>query len=237
MTAFALEVDFLKLPTTPLSQLVFVIVFVLIAIVIIAIITQLFSHQVDRKWPATEPLDATELLWGEMSGYVQSTFKGLDLDVGKRLADQMVETKVPAGTMIVRQGDPATAFYVLKKGKAEVLQRDAAGVDRPVREYDEGASFGEVAILKRTTRTASVRAVTDCVLLQLDAADYVAAAAVSAFHGDDLFALVDDYLAQDRAREMATVGAAAGGGGGGAAAAGAAGAAAAGAWATGLPWP
>ncbi|MDQ1394983.1 MAG: cAMP-dependent protein kinase regulator, partial [Acidimicrobiaceae bacterium] len=190
VTLLAVNVDFLKLSSTPLQLLLVILAFVVVFGLVILFVTQLFGHQVDRKWPATEPLDATELLWGEMGGYVQGAFKGLDLDVSKSLISQMTERKVPAGAMIVSQGDPATHFYVLKKGTAEVLQRDASGRDNVIRQYGEGASFGEVAILQRSTRTASVRAVGECVLLELPAADYVAAAAVSAFHGNDLFAVV-----------------------------------------------
>ena len=52
-----------------------------------------------------------------MGGYVQGAFKGVDLDVSKSIMSQMEETKVQAGTVIVSQGDPATHFYVLKKGQ------------------------------------------------------------------------------------------------------------------------
>src|SRR4051794_26940376 len=206
----AIDVDLVKVASTPLAMLIVVVVFVVVLVLLIMFVTQLFSHAVDRRWPANEPLDPTELLWGEMGGYVQGAFKGVDLDVSKSIMSQMEETKVPAGTVIVSQGDPATHFYVLKKGAAEVLQRNAAGVDEVIRQYKEGDSFGEVAILKRTTRTATIRAVSDCVLLQLPAADYVAAAAVSAFHGNDLFAVVDQYLAADRERSLVGVGARAG---------------------------
>jgi CRP-like cAMP-binding protein len=52
---------------------------------------------------------------------------------------------------VVREGDPADAFYVLLSGH---LQAAAGG--RIVRELTEGDGFGEIALLQGGRRTATV---------------------------------------------------------------------------------
>jgi CRP-like cAMP-binding protein len=69
-----------------------------------------------------------------------------------------------------------------------------------IRQHRAGESFGEVAILKRMARTASVKAVTDCVLLELPADEFVSALALSAADESQLFGNVERYLAEDRER-------------------------------------
>jgi CRP-like cAMP-binding protein len=151
-----------------------------------------------------------------MGGYVRKTFRGLDEAVAKDVATQVKEITVPAGTFIIEQDDPATQFYWLKSGEAEVRQRipgpgGAAGEERVIRRYTAGDSFGEVAILKRIARTASVKALTDCVLLELPADEFISALALSAADESQLFNNVERYLAEDRQR--AGRGGSAGGGG------------------------
>lgn len=209
----AIDVDVLQLPTTPLQVLVIgVLLAVLVAVVIMAL-TFAGSPLVDKRWPADEPLDPTEMLWGESGGYIQRHFQGLEVETAKDLATQFVEVKVPAGAYIVEQGDPATHFYVLKEGEAEVIQRvatggsgGAAGLVREdvIRRHGPGDSFGELGILRRTARTASIRAIRDCTVLQLAAEDFVAGAAFSAAEDNELLSRVDRYMREDKDRSAAT---------------------------------
>lgn len=196
----ALQTDFVRLPTTPLEMLVVTLVLSLVGVFVISATAQVLSPMVDKRWPATEPLDPTELLWAEMGNYVQSHFKGLDLDLARDIAAEMTPVKVPAGSAIVEQGEPAAYFYVLKEGQAEVVQQ-VGGAEQKIRSYGEGDSFGEVAILRRSARTATVRAVTDCTVLTLPAADFLAATALSAAEDNPLLVAVDRYVAEDRARQ------------------------------------
>ena len=81
-----------------------------------------------------------------------------------RLADRMVREDVPAGRAIVTEGELTDRFYVLLTGLAAVTQagRGARGVLRP------GETFGEVAPLMRMERTATVTAMTTCVVASCD---------------------------------------------------------------------
>jgi hypothetical protein len=201
MNLLSVDVGFIGLRSTPLQMLVTVTVLVIAAALIVRLVVPLLSGLIDRVWPATRAPSPTELLWGEMGGYVRKTFRGLDEAVAKDVATQIKEVKVPAGSFIVEQDDPPTHFYWLKAGEAEVRQRIGnGGEERVIRQHRAGESFGEVAILKRMARTASVKAVTDCVLLELPADEFVSALALSAADESQLFGNVERYLAEDRER-------------------------------------
>ena len=203
----AIDLDVFNVGSTPLQMLLVVLVLTVIVAVVIILVTQVFSPYLNRRWPPTAPLSPTELLWGEASGHVKRTFRGLDLEEQKDIASQLAERKVSAGAAITSQGDAATAFYLLKSGTAEAVQADATGSERKLREYAEGDSFGEVAILERSPRTATVRALTDCVVLELPAEDFVAAAAQTAAEGNDFTVVARSFLVADRARARVAAGA------------------------------
>jgi len=166
----------------------------------LVLLTTLATPLVDRRWPADEPLDPTEMLWGESGGYIRRHFPGLDVEIGKDINSQFTEVKVPDGEAIVEQGDPATHFYVLKSGAMEVSQRLPDGAERLIRTHGPGDTFGEVGILRRSPRTATIRAAGDAVVLQLPAEEFVAGVAFSAAEGNELLARVNEYLAADAAR-------------------------------------
>jgi hypothetical protein len=195
-----LDVDVVDLPTTPLQVLVTVLLISLVAGAGLLVLSTLGTPLVDRRWPADEPLDPTEMLWGESGGYIKRHFPGLDVEIGKDINSQFTEVKVPAGEAVVEQGDPATHFYVLKSGDVEVSQRLADGSERVIRTHAAGDTFGEVGILRRTPRTATIRAVNDTVVLQLPAEEFVAGVAFSAAEGNELLARVNEYLAADAER-------------------------------------
>jgi ATP-binding cassette subfamily B protein len=81
------------------------------------------------------------------------------------LAQRMRRESVPSGAVLVAEGDPADRFYVLLSGVASVsqAQRGALRVLRP------GEGFGEVALAMGIRRTATVTALTPCVVASCDA--------------------------------------------------------------------
>jgi hypothetical protein len=205
MNLLSVEVEFIGLRSTPLQMLVTMAALVIVVAVIVRLVAPLLSGLIDRAWPPTRAPSPTELLWGEMGGYVRRTFRGLDEAFAKDVATQVKEVSVPAGSFIIEQGEPATHFYWLKTGEAEVLQRipspdGRGGDDQVIRRYGPGDTFGEVAILKRTARTASVKALTDCVVLELPSDEFISALALSAADQSKLFSDVESYLAADRER-------------------------------------
>jgi len=78
---------------------------------------------------------------------------------------------VDAGEVVVRQGDAADRLYVVLSGRLRVLRRDEDGT-RMLRELGGGASLGELALLTGQARSATVEAVRDSMLLELDGATF-----------------------------------------------------------------
>lgn len=72
-----------------------------------------------------------------------------------------------AGDTILRKGEQGHSMYVIATGEVDVLLGD----DRPPITLVHGQFFGELALLEQVTRTATVRARTDCRLLELGADD------------------------------------------------------------------
>jgi predicted MFS family arabinose efflux permease len=86
----------------------------------------------------------------------------LPLPAIEQLARGLEPVRVPAGQAVFRQGDQADRFYVIETGAADVV-----GDGRPVTTLGPGDGFGEIALLRRVRRTATVRAATDLELQAL----------------------------------------------------------------------
>jgi cAMP-dependent protein kinase regulator len=74
----------------------------------------------------------------------------------------------PAGAVLLEQGQPVDALYLLLQGQCSVTHRDPVLGERPLRTMSEGDMFGEIALLLGLNATATVRAETSCLLLHLD---------------------------------------------------------------------
>jgi HlyB family type I secretion system ABC transporter len=77
------------------------------------------------------------------------------------------------GDVIVRQGDPADAFYVLTKGRARALKIKGDGEEIPLAVLKPGDSFGEAALAEGGTRNATVRCSTAVDVLRIDRGDFL----------------------------------------------------------------
>lgn len=73
-----------------------------------------------------------------------------------------------AGETIIREGDPSDALYIIQKGMVEVVVPRGAVPDipgplepQPVVRLGEGQMFGEMGLVDRGRRSATVRALTD----------------------------------------------------------------------------
>lgn len=80
------------------------------------------------------------------------------------LADHVHEERVEPGRIVVTEGEPADAFYIVRSGRLEAI--DATG--RLLHAIIPGEGFGELALLDGTPRTATVRAVETSVVLSID---------------------------------------------------------------------
>jgi CRP-like cAMP-binding protein len=87
------------------------------------------------------------------------------------VADRVMIETHPAGSVIVRQGEPGDKFYVIKSGTLEV-RSEGQGASRALNTLDSGDFFGEIALLTGETRTATVVALTDSELYSLGQEDF-----------------------------------------------------------------
>jgi MFS family permease len=117
-------------------------------------------------WPQLRRLDASTSA-PKLTGLLRGVeiLALLPLPALERLAAALTEVRLPAGAVVIREGEPGDRFYILAEGEVEV----EGNVLRP------GSSFGEIALLRDVPRTATVTTRTDVVLQALDRDDFLSA--------------------------------------------------------------
>ena len=104
-----------------------------------------------------------------------SPFSTLSGERLRRLAARLERLEVPAGEIIIRQGETGEECYLLRSGRVEVLARRAQSRERNLATLGPGSLFGEAALLTDEPRNATVRALEPCTLLALRRTDLVEA--------------------------------------------------------------
>ncbi len=103
------------------------------------------------------------------------------------IVQQLVRVEVPAGDVLIHEGDEGDRFYVIESGRlTATFQGDVLSQMGP------GDPFGEIALLRDVPRTATVTADEDSVLLALDRAAFL-----DAVTGDnEVSSRADDLVAR-----------------------------------------
>ena len=84
--------------------------------------------------------------------------------VVQEVLDQVVWRHLSAGELLFEQGDGADACYFVVAGRLLVSQRAADGTSAPLAELGRGEVVGELGLLDRAPRSATVRALRDTTL-------------------------------------------------------------------------
>jgi MFS family permease len=120
-------------------------------------------------YPALRTIDRdTAARAAEMAPRVQvlerlGMFAAASRPVLERLAAAETDVEFAPGETIVREGDPADTLYVLLEGEVQVSARSqAGGAPRPIRVMTAPNYFGEIGVLERIPRTATVTALDRC---------------------------------------------------------------------------
>jgi MFS superfamily sulfate permease-like transporter/rhodanese-related sulfurtransferase len=101
------------------------------------------------------------------------TLRNIPLERVRMAFERMAERDVEAGDVIVTQGEPGDAYYMILSGEAEVWQTDPFTDDSAlVAVLGDGDAFGEEALIQSGYRNATVKMTTPGRLLVLAKADF-----------------------------------------------------------------
>jgi len=147
-------------PITPVGKLIASVTIVCGLVMIalpVGIIATAFSDQIHRR--------DFVITWSMVARV--PLFNGLDASAIAQIMRLLRAQTANAGDVIVRRGDAARSMYFIATGEVSIdidgRQHTTLGV---------GHFFGEMAILRRARRSATVRATVRTNLLVLDAADF-----------------------------------------------------------------
>ncbi|HTY71064.1 MAG TPA: cyclic nucleotide-binding domain-containing protein [Actinomycetes bacterium] len=108
------------------------------------------------RWETSWRVDAAELIDDS------AVFGDLPVEVLNDLAGRVELLQIGRGQPVFRQGERALACYVVRSGTLEVVEEAPdEGPVRTLRALVRGDTFGELALLQGSVRTATVRATSD----------------------------------------------------------------------------
>ena len=107
----------------------------------------------------------------------------------ERLARQSDVVSVPAGAALFREGDIGDRFYIVESGDVEVSTAGRVLARRTV-----GDSFGEIALLRDVTRTATATALTDVVTRAIERRHFLSAVTGHAGASEQAELVVGRYM-------------------------------------------
>src|SRR5262245_59429703 len=87
-------------------------------------------------------------------------FQGLSDTELQHLMDNAVPVSLRAGEILMKQGDPGDAAFVVLKGEFQVSKQSGQSLIK-IDVRNPGDVLGEMALLSRSPRSATVIAVTD----------------------------------------------------------------------------
>lgn len=85
-----------------------------------------------------------------------------------------VRKSTDAGTILFREKEIGTEFYILVSGSVKIYTADNQGKEKILAVMQAGDSFGELALIDGKPRSASAATVEKCVLLSLSKQDFFA---------------------------------------------------------------
>ena len=106
--------------------------------------------------PGPDPIYASPLFKNISESDLSAFIHGLDYRVFE------------PGEIIFSEGEPGHSLMVLASGSLRVYVRGQEGRSEPVRILEEGAFFGEISLLSRKPRTATITAMSFVEILELD---------------------------------------------------------------------
>jgi ATP-binding cassette, subfamily B, bacterial len=120
---------------------------------------------------------------------------GLDHSLLEEMTRLFASEQIPGDRTVIEEGDPGDRFYLVVRGRLVVTRKDAEGNDVQVNVHEDGDHFGEIALLRRAPRIASVRTVIPSLLLSLAQDHFLDLIKRAPQVRDTLERRIDEYLA------------------------------------------
>ncbi len=86
----------------------------------------------------------------------------------RQIAELSRELSFKKGETIIKENEIADAFYIIVKGKVEIVKEGEESQEEVLATKSEGEVFGEMAVIDELPRSATIRATTNIELLRLD---------------------------------------------------------------------
>jgi MFS family permease len=100
---------------------------------------------------------------------------GADHNTLERLAGAAEEVVLPAGSVVIREGDEPDALWVLERGELSVSAASDGSEPRDLPPVTAPGYVGELGLLHGIPRTATVRTRAESTLLRIDGQEFLAA--------------------------------------------------------------
>lgn len=97
-------------------------------------------------------------------------FKALGQDEMSIVVNAMEEVKFEEGAVVITEGEPGNVLYIVEEGRLDCFKKVSTDNDEQtfLKTYAPGEVFGELALLYNAPRAASIKAMSNCALWQLD---------------------------------------------------------------------
>ncbi|HEV8717049.1 MAG TPA: cyclic nucleotide-binding domain-containing protein [Candidatus Binatia bacterium] len=103
-----------------------------------------------------------------------SVFASLsEADIEKLLEDEASQERAyPAGDVVVKEGELGDSLFFIGSGSVQVTLQGPGGQSIPLATLEAREFFGEVAVLERRPRSATVTAREKCLLLEISGDEF-----------------------------------------------------------------
>jgi MFS family permease len=100
---------------------------------------------------------------------------GADRSTLERLAAAAEQVVLPAGRVVIHEGDESDALWVLERGELSVCVNAGGPTSRELAPVTAPGYVGELGLLHGIPRTATVRTLRECTLLRIDGQAFLSA--------------------------------------------------------------
>lgn len=97
-----------------------------------------------------------------------SLFQDLDDADLQAVLPRLRERRLRRGEVLFREGDPGNEMYLIRSGQVVISKHVKGRVDQVLASMGPGEFFGEMSLIDRQPRSATIQADRDCLLLSLD---------------------------------------------------------------------